>query len=344
MYRFEHIPFFWFLIAIPLIIIITISHRFWRKRAMANLGDKELITQLMPSYAPKMKSFKVILLIIAMIFMVLGLANLQFGSKMEEVKSKGVDLVVALDVSNSMNSEDLSPSRLGSAKRALEQLIGKLHNDRLGIVVFAGDAMVQLPITTDYSAAKMFLNNINPNVIAKQGTAIGTALELSAESFDFETPTQKAIIVMTDGENHEDDAIKVAKEIHEKGVIVHTIGMGSEKGGPIPFYKRGKQVGFRTDQEGNTVISKLDEGMLKDIASAGDGVYVRATSSSSGLNYIMQEVEAMEKTEFESKVIRNYKSRFQIFLLIAFVILVIRELLPDSKRANSSVDLFKVEE
>ena len=286
----------------------------------------------------EMKSVKVLILTLAFIFLILGLANLQFGSKLEEVKSKGVDIMIALDISNSMLAEDISPNRLDYAKREIDQLVGKLHNDRLGVVVFAGDAMVQLPITTDYSAVKLFLKNINTNIIAKQGTAIGTALELASESFDFESPTNKAIIIITDGENHEDDAVETAKEISGKQVVIHTIGMGSKNGGPIPVYKRGKQIGYRTDKEGNTVLSKLDESMLKELAQEGNGIYVRATSSNSGLRYVMQEIDAMEKTEFDSMVIRNYKSRFQLFLFIALFLFIIKEILPDSK--STKIDLF----
>lgn len=340
MYRFEHIPFLWFLVVIPLIILIAIAHRVWRKKALLVLGDKDMIQHLMPNYAPKMKTVKVILMVFGILFLVLGLANLQFGSKLEEVKSKGVDIMIALDISNSMLAEDISPNRLDFAKREIDQLVGKLRSDRLGIVVFAGDAMVQLPITTDYSAAKLFLKNINTNIIAKQGTAIGTALDLAYESFDKDSPTQKAIIIITDGENHEDDAVEIAKEIRDNNVVIHAIGMGSENGGPIPIYKRGKQVGYRTDKDGNTILSKLNEPMLKDIASEGNGIYVRATSNNSGLRYVMQEINNMEKTEFDSMVIRNYKSRFQLFLFIAFVFFVIREVLPDSKSAK--IDLFNV--
>ena len=338
MYRFEHTQFLWFLAVVPLIIIIAIAHRVWRKNALSNIGDQFLIQQLIPNYAPKMKSVKVLILTLGFIFLILGLANLQFGSKLEEVKSKGVDIMIALDISNSMLAEDISPNRLDYAKREIDQLVGKLHNDRLGVVVFAGDAMVQLPITTDYSAVKLFLKNINTNIIAKQGTAIGTALELASESFDFESPTKKAIIIITDGENHEDDAVETAKEISGKQVVIHTIGMGSKNGGPIPVYKRGKQIGYRTDKEGNTVLSKLDESMLKELAQEGNGIYVRATSSNSGLRYVMQEIDAMEKTEFDSMVIRNYKSRFQLFLFIALFLFIIKEILPDSK--STKIDLF----
>lgn len=340
MYRFEHTQFLWFLVIIPLTILVAIIHRSWRKKALRNLGDQRLVELLLPNYAPKMKSVKVVLLCFAFLFLVVGLANLQFGSKLEEVKSKGVDIMIALDISNSMLAEDIAPSRLEFAKREIDHLVGKLHNDRLGVVVFAGDAMVQLPITTDYSAVKLFLKNINTNIIAKQGTAIGTALELASESFDYDSPTQKAIIVITDGENHEDDAVKMTKEISDEGVIIHTIGMGSQNGGPIPVYRHGKQVAHRTDKEGNTVISKLNEQMLKEIAQEGKGIYVRASSANSGLNYVMNEIDGMEKTEFDSMVIRNYKSRFQLFLFISLAFFVLREVLPDSKK--SDFDLFKI--
>ena len=338
MYRFEHPLFLWFLAIVPITLLIAFIHRKWRKNALESLGEMSLISKLMPNYAPKMKSIKVLLLIFAFIFLILGLANLQFGSKLETVKSRGVDIMIALDVSNSMRAEDLSPNRLDYALREIDHLVGKLHNDRLGVVVFAGDAMVQLPITTDYSAVKLFLKTINTHTISKQGTAIGTALELATESFDFDNPTQKAIIVITDGENHEDDAVKITKIIADKKVIVHTIGMGSEKGAPIPVYRRGNQVDFRKDKNGNTVISKLNEQMLKEIAQNGNGVYARATSAGSGLRYILQEINTMEKTEFDSMVIRNYKSRFQLFLLIALVLFIIREILPNSK--NATIDLF----
>lgn len=341
MYRFEHTEFLWLLTIIPIVVIIAVGHRLWRKRALKRLGDWPLIQNLLPNYAPKMKIVKTVLFVFGLFFLVVGTANFQFGTKQEEVKSKGIDLVIALDISNSMLCEDIMPNRLESSKRAIEQLIGKLHNDRLGIIVFAGDAMVQLPITTDYAAAKLFLRNISTDVIAKQGTAIGTALELAAESFDLEAPTQKAIVVITDGENHEDVALDFANEIAKKGVIIHTIGMGAPNGGPIPVYKGKKQVGFRKDRSGNTVISKLDENMLKKLAEAGEGVYVRASASSSGLSFILQEIEAMEKTEFDSKVIRNYKSRFQLFLVIALAFLLLREILPNNKKSIFSKELFK---
>lgn len=310
-------------------IAVGIAFFYWRKKAIYRLLDAGHIKSLLPHHAPVAKVVKFICLVIAMLFLVIGAANLQYGSQLEEVKTKGIDVVVALDISNSMKAEDLSPNRLEIAKRGIQQLIKQLKGDRLGIVVFAGDAMVQLPITTDYAAAKLFLNNIETNLIAKQGTAIGTALELSAEAFDMESPIKKAIIVMTDGENHEDDAQEVAKELNQKGVVIHTIGMGSSNGGPIPIYRGKKQVGFKTDKNGETVISKLDESNLKSIAINGEGIYVRASSANSGIGYVVEALDELEKTEFESKVVRNYQSRFQIFLFVALFFFVIRELIPE---------------
>ena len=341
MYRFEHISFLWLLSIVLSVIFTSAVFYYWKKKAIKRLVDSGHKNILLPRLAPGVKTAKLILLVFALITIVFGLANLQFGSKLEEVKTKGIDLMVALDISNSMKAEDLKPNRLEIAKRGIEQLIKQLHGDRLGIVVFAGDAMVQLPITTDYAAAKLFLNNIETNLLSKQGTAIGTALELAGESFDFESPTQKAILVMTDGENHEDDALKVTDDLNKRGVVIHTIGMGAPQGGPIPIYKGKKQVGFKTDNSGATIISKLDEEMLKNIAVAGSGIYVRASSRNSGVNYVVDALNELEKTEFESKVVRNYQSRFQLFMGIALILLFIRELLPEYKLWSGSNKLFE---
>ena len=271
-----------------------------------------------------------------MVSLLIGLANLQFGTKVEEVKREGIDLMIALDVSNSMLAEDLSPNRLERSKRAIFQLIQKLHNDRLGIIVFAGDAYVQLPITTDYSSAKLFLETIGTDIVPTQGTSIGAAINLAMESFDFENGTSKSIIVITDGENHEDDAKEAASEASAKDVLVHTIGMGSEKGGPIPVYKNGAQIDFRKDNQGNTVVTKLNETMLKEIAAAGNGSYVRASNANAGLGIVMEEIDKMEKKEFGSKSFKDYEDRFQIFLIISLILIIIEYFL--SNRRTSKLD------
>ena len=274
--------------------------------------------------------------------LLLGLANLQLGTKVEEVKREGVDLMIALDVSNSMLAEDLSPNRLERAKRAIYQLIENLHNDRLGIIVFAGQSYVQLPITTDYSSAKLFLETIGTDIVPTQGTAIGSAIDLAMESFDFENGTSKSIIVITDGENHEDDAQAAAKNAAEKKVSVHTIGMGSAQGSPIPIYKNGNRVGFRTDNTGNSIVTKLDENMLKEIASAGNGSYVRATNANAGLKIIMDEIGKMQKKEFGSKSIKDYEDRFQLFLIAALILIVLEYFIPNRKSSKlDKINLFE---
>ncbi len=295
----------------------------------------------MPNVSKSLPIVKFIFYSLAMISLLFGLANLQFGTKIEEVKREGVDLMIALDVSNSMLAEDLSPNRLERAKRAIYQLIENLHNDRLGIIVFAGQSYVQLPITTDYSSAKLFLETIGTDIVPTQGTAIGSAIDLAMESFDFENGTSKAIIVITDGENHEDDAQSAAKNAIAKNVSVHTIGMGAVQGAPIPIYKNGNRVGFRTDNTGNTIITKLDEKMLRDIASAGNGSYVRATNANAGLKIIMDEINKMDKKEFGSKSIKDYEDRFQLFLIAALILIVLEYFIPNRKSSKlDKINLF----
>ena len=337
MYRFEHDIFLWaILVIIPAILLVFLLIQNWKKRKLQQFGSHEITSRLMPNVSRSLPIVKFIIYTLAMISLLIGLANLQFGTKIEDVKREGIDLMLVLDVSNSMMAEDLSPNRLERAKRAIYQLIEKLHNDRVGIIVFAGEAYVQLPITTDYSSAKLFLETIDNNIVPTQGTAIGSAIDLAMESFDFENGTSKSIIVITDGENHEDDAKAAAENAYSKGVSVHTIGMGSQQGAPIPIYKDGKQVGYRTDNTGNTVVTKLNETMLKEIATAGNGSYVRATNANAGLNIIMNEINKMEKKEFGSKSFKDYEDRFQLFLIIAFVLIVLEYFI--SNRRSSKLD------
>jgi Ca-activated chloride channel family protein len=337
LYRFENDIFLWAILGvIPLILIVFLFIQNWRKRKLRQFGNEEIVKRLMPNVSKTLPIIKFTLYALAMVSLLIGLANLQFGTKVEEVKREGIDLMIALDVSNSMLAEDLSPNRLERSKRAIFQLIQKLHNDRLGIIVFAGDAYVQLPITTDYSSAKLFLETIGTDIVPTQGTSIGAAINLAMESFDFENGTSKSIIVITDGENHEDDAKEAASEASAKDVLVHTIGMGSEKGGPIPVYKNGAQIDFRKDNQGNTVVTKLNETMLKEIAAAGNGSYVRASNANAGLGIIMEEIDKMEKKEFGSKSFKDYEDRFQIFLIISLILIIIEYFL--SNRRTSKLD------
>ena len=303
MFRYENSEWLFLLVLIPIIILGFILSVRWRKKAIGVFGQLKLVYKLMPMASEFKLRFKFILFAIAISSLILGIANPQIGSKMEEVKREGVDLMIAIDLSNSMLAEDLQPNRLMRAKQSISKLIDRLDGDRIGLIVFAGDAYVQLPITTDYSAAKLFLSTINTSIIPTQGTAIGKAIELSIKSFDLNNDQNKAIIVITDGENHEDNAIEKAKEAQELGIFVHTIGMGSVEGGPIPIKNRyGTITSYQKDREGNTIITTLNEEMLKQIAQSGGGSYIRANSTQSGLNALFKEINKMEKKEIGSKV------------------------------------------
>jgi Ca-activated chloride channel family protein len=278
---------------------------------------------------------------IAYSLIVVGLANPQIGTKLEEVKREGVDIIIALDVSNSMKAEDIKPSRLERSKQAISRLIDKLENDRIGVIVFAGNAYVQLPITTDFAAAKLFLGSIDTDIIPTQGTAIGSAIDLAMESFVGQDNKHKALVIITDGENHEDDAVEAAKKANEAGIIIHTIGMGSPEGAPIPVYRNGVQVDFMKDHNGTTVITKLDQVGLEKIAAEGKGQFIRASNSDDGLNTILNEITKMDKKSFGSKMFTEYEDRFQYFIGAGLLFLIIEFLVSNRKnRAVQRLDLF----
>jgi Ca-activated chloride channel family protein len=242
-----------------------------------------------------------------------------------------------------MLAQDLAPSRLENAKRAIAQLIDRLHNDRIGIIVFAGEAYVQLPITTDYSAAKLFLSTISTEMMPTQGTAIGAAIDLGMKSFDFKNGTGKAMIIITDGENHEDNAVEAASSAKSRDVSVHVVGVGSQEGAPIPVIEGGKQVGYHVDNTGQQVISKLSEDMCKEISAAGGGVYVRANNSNSGLNIVMDQIGKMQRKTLDTKSFKDFEDRFQFFLAIAFVLLLVEFFLSGRKNIRlSGIKLFEV--
>ncbi|MFB9841790.1 vWA domain-containing protein [Mucilaginibacter ginsenosidivorans] len=343
MLRFANIEFLWGLAIIPAFILLYIMINRWKKRAFAQLGDKNVVSLLIPQVSFSRPWLKFILFMIAYAAMIVAVADPQIGSKMEEEKRKGADLMILLDVSNSMLAQDMSPNRLENAKLAITQLIDNLHNDRIGIIVFAGEAYVQLPVTTDYSAAKLFLNTINTNMVPTQGTAIGAAIDLGMKSFDFKDGTGKAMIIITDGENHEDDAVAAAHEAADKDVMVNVIGMGSENGAPIPVYQNGKQVGFHTDSAGHTVVSKLNEDMCKEITAAGKGAYVRATNANSGLNIVMDQIGKVQRKTYDSKTFKDFEDRFQFFLGFAFLLLIIEFFISNRKNLKlSGLRLFEV--
>jgi Ca-activated chloride channel homolog len=331
MFRFEHTDVLYALLAIPAFVLLFSWMLFWRKRALKRFGEWMIIRRLIPDMSTNRIIFKFVILMTAYAFLVIALANPQIGSKLIEGERKGIDLMIALDVSTSMLARDIEPSRLERSKQAISRLIDQLGNDRIGIVVFAGQAYVQLPITTDYAAAKLFLSAINTNIVPVQGTAIGAAIELSAKSFDNEMHS-RAIIIITDGENHEDDPVKAAKTAADQGIKIFTVGMGLPEGAPIPDYDAyNRQTGFKKDRQGNTVITKLDEGMLQQIAATGNGVYVRASNAQVGLNRIFNKISKLEKTEFESKIFSDYESRFHYFIALSLLLLLIEILIFERK-------------
>ena len=331
MIRFQHIEFLYALSVIPLLVILYWWAMRTKLKSLKSFGDLEILKSLISDMSNYKQLVKFILLISALVFIILGLANLQVGSKLEEVKREGVDIIIALDVSNSMTAEDIKPNRLESAKQEISRLIDKLQNDRIGLIVFGGDAYLQLPLTPDYSAAKLLLSTISTDIVPVQGTAIGSAIRLAAKSFIGGEKKYKVLIIITDGENHEDDAITEAKNAATEGILIHTIGMGSALGTPIPVYQNNTRVGFKKSQDGSTVLTKLDEAGLQQIANAGNGIYIQATNRQDELETILKEISSMEKKEFASKVFTEYEDRFQYFLGFALFFLAIEFFVSERK-------------
>jgi Ca-activated chloride channel family protein len=341
MFRFGNSEYLWGLLLIPLLILIFAWSRIARRRALKKFGNQEILSQLMPFNSKNRPVLKFIILMLALAFFIVGVARPQFGSKLKTEKHEGVEIMIALDVSNSMMAEDIQPNRLERAKRAIARLLDRLENDKIGLIVFAGDAYTQLPITTDYNSAKLFLNAVNTQIVPKQGTAIGAAIDLAHRSFTPDGEANKAIIVITDGENHEDDAISSAKSAVEDGIVVHTIGMGLPSGSPIPVLRNG-QTEYLKDRDGNVVITKLNEQMLEQIATAGNGIYVRANNAQVGLNALFDEINKMEKQELESRTYSEYDDQFQYFFAAGLLLLLLEFLILERKnRYLKNIHLFK---
>ncbi|MFH1052030.1 MAG: VWA domain-containing protein [bacterium] len=342
MVRFEYIDFLYFLLVIPVFVLVFWLIRTTRMKSLAKFGDIQLINNLYSDTSDIKPIAKFVLLMFALAFIILGVSNLQIGTKIEEAKREGVEVMLALDVSRSMNADDIKPSRLERAKQAVSKLIDELQNDKIGIIVFAGDAYLQLPMTTDYSAAKLFLSAINTDIVPKQGTAIGAAINLALESFNNKDQLRKTLIIISDGENHEDDAVGAANLAASNNVIVHTIGMGSIEGGPIPVFRNGQRVDFARDKEGSVIVTKLDPNMLEQIAASGGGKFILASGVDPDLSKLLDVIGGMEKKEFSSKLFTDYESRFQYFFGAAFILLLIELLLTEKKnKLISSLKLFE---
>lgn len=331
LFRFAY-PFMIYLyVLVPVFIILYIIMKRWKRKAFRRFGDDNVIRRLFPDVSVSRPGIKFFMLMLALVFFIAALCGPLIGSKLEEVKRKGVDIIIALDVSNSMKAEDIKPSRLERSKQAISRLIDKLQGDRIGLVVFAGDAYMQLPVTTDYGAAKLFLSTIDTDIVPRQGTAIGAAIDMASTSFTDSSRKHSAVIVITDGENHEDDAIDAAKRAWEEGIRTYTIGMGSPEGAPIPVFNNGARVGFRQDNSGQTVITKLNAEVLQEIAEAGHGRFVRASNSDDGLQVVLKDLNTLEKKEFQAKMFTDYENQYQYFAGAALLILLIEFLLGERK-------------
>ena len=341
LFRFANPDFLYLLLLLPVLVLLWVFNNIRRKRAFKRLGEQNLVKKLMPELSEIRPGLKFLLGLLAITAVIIIMARPQFGSRLEEVKKQGVEVIIALDVSNSMLARDIQPDRLTRAKQALTRLIDNLENDKIGLIVFAGDAYTQIPVTTDYISAKMFLSAISPQMVPKQGTAIGSAIDLGMRSFSPGEGKSKTMIIITDGENHEDDPVTKAKEASEAGIVIHTIGIGSPQGVPVPIVSGGK-LDYLKDKDGNSVITRLDEDILKKIAVTAKGSYVRASTSNIGLDEIYGEIRKMKTQEMESTMYTEYNDQFQIFAVAAIFLLVVEFLIKDRKnRKLANIKLFK---
>lgn len=328
MFRFEEPTYLYLLLLLPFLAAFYLYSNYRKRKAIRKFGDPVLMAQLMPDVSKYRPDIKFWLLFVSIGLFSVLLARPQFGSKLETVKRKGVEVMIALDISNSMLAQDVQPSRLEKAKRLVSKLVDEMENDKVGMIVFAGDAFTQLPITSDYISAKMFLESINPSLISKQGTAIGTAINLATRSFTPQEGVGRAIIVITDGENHEGGAVEAAKEAAEKGIQVNVLGVGVPDGAPIPVEGTND---FRRDREGNVIVTRLNEAMCQEIAKDGNGIYVRVDNSNSAQKAIDQEINKMAKADVESKVYTEFNEQFQAVAWIILILLLVEMLILDRK-------------
>ncbi|MCK9452802.1 MAG: VWA domain-containing protein [Bacteroidales bacterium] len=330
--KFENPDVLYLLALIPLVLLAFGLSRYYTKGKLKSFAGSALLKTLMPLQSGTRLWVKTILFSLAIASLIFALANLQTGAKLEEVKREGIDLFIAVDISNSMLAEDIVPNRLENAKQSINRLIDKLKGDRIGIILFAGKAYIQLPLTTDYAAAKMFVSTIETNLIQAQGTAIGEAITTAVKAFD-ENEHNKAIVILSDGEDHEQNAIEAASEAGKLGISIYTIGMGLAEGAPIPVYNQyGKRTGFRKDNSNTTIITRLNESMLQQLASAGNGSYVRANNSRTGLDYIFEEINKLEKAEIDAKIFTDYEDQFQWFIALALILLLTEALLSSARK------------
>lgn len=342
MFKFANPEYLYLLALVPVLVALHIFSNIRRRRKLVEYGDEELLARLMPDASVSRPNIKFWLLFASFILSCFLLARPQFGSKQETVNRKGIETVIALDISNSMLADDVTPNRLEKSKRIISNLVDQFKDDKVGLIVFAGDAFVQLPITSDFISAKVFLNAISPNLITRQGTDIKTAIELATRSFTPNEGVGKAIIVITDGENHEGGAVEAAEAAAKNGYVVYVMGVGLPSGSPIPGDRRGE---FRRDKDGNVVVTRLNEEMCRNIASAGDGAYFYVDNSNAAEKALQKEIDKLAKADIETTVYTEYDEQFAIIAWMILVILLLETIICESRNPRlKKFSLFKTEE
>lgn len=345
MYRIEEPIYFYLLAIIPVMIVVFLLVMWWKRSKQKKFSDSVLLKKLAPNVSSFKTSLKFVFLLLGISFLVISLTNPKMGTKLKTVKREGVDIVFALDVSRSMLAEDIAPNRLEKSKQIISKIIDKLGSDRVGIIIYAGNSYPLLPITTDHAAANMFLQNANPDMVSSQGTAINEALELAKTYYNNDDQTNRFLIMISDGEDHQEETKQVAQNLANEGVKIYTIGVGTERGGPIPMRVNNSMIGYKKDSKGTTVITKRKSTILQEIAAVSEGSYIDGNVTDTPVNEIAEIVANAEKNEFETKQFSDYKDQFQWFLAIALFFLVLDIFLFDKKtKWLRKVDLFNEED
>ena len=341
MFKFANPEYLYLLALVPVLVVLHIVSNIRRHRKMTEYGDEELLSRLMPDVSSVRPNVRFWLLFSAYTLCCFLLARPQFGSKQETVTRRGIETVIALDISNSMLADDVAPNRLEKSKRIISNLVDQFKDDKVGLIVFAGDAFVQLPITNDFISAKVFLNTISPGLITRQGTDIKQAIELASRSFTPNEGVGKAIIVITDGENHEGGAVEAAQAAAEKGYMVYVLGVGLPSGSPIPGDRKGE---FRKDKDGNVVVTRLNEEMCRNIAAAGKGVYFYVDNSNAAEKALRKEMDKLAKADIETTVFTEYDEQFAIIAWMILIVLLVEILVCDSRNPRlKKFNLFKTD-
>ena len=344
MYRIEEPIYFCFLAIIPAMVVLFLLVLWWKKSTQNKFSDLNLLQKIAPNSSTFKSSLKLAMLLLGITFLVISLTNPKMGTKLKTVKREGVDVVFALDVSKSMLAEDIAPNRLEKAKQIISKTIDKLGSDRVGIIIYAGNSYPLLPITTDHAAANMFLQNATPEMVSSQGTAINDALELAKTYYDNDEQTNRFLIIISDGEDHQEETKQVAQNLANEGVKIFTVGVGTEKGGPIPLRINGSMIGYKKDRKGETVITKRTPEVLQGIADASNGRYIDGNVTKKPVKIISEIITNAEKNEFETKQFDDYKDQFQWFLGLGLFFLIIDVFLLEKKtKWIMKIDLFNEE-